>query len=376
MSKRVGVVTYWGIYNIGSYLQTFALQKVLMRLGYEPCVLMCKKEDRLSIVKRKIRLIIKLITHPSSIHSFLELRRMGLSSISVIPEITKRKFVEDEADVRVVSTSEAELRKESNDYFAFICGSDQIWNPLGFEFRGYKFLKFAPRHKRIAYAPSFGIDYIPSYNIADVKNGIKGMSSISVREPQGAKIVEDLTGNKCPIVLDPTLLLGGEEWLSYEKQINELPERYSLCFFLNAPSAETVKSIQRLSQSVPILCFPDIYGFSIEPRASKVRIGPKEFIYAIRNAETVFTDSFHGTAFSIIFNKRFVVFKRAHKDTYNQFNRIENILELSGKTAAICNNEPDYQICNSNVDMQALYHKVEYSINYLKNALNNVKANE
>lgn len=372
MGNRIGVVTYWGIFNLGSYLQAFALQKTLNKLGYEPCVLICKQDSKPAKIIRKIKLITKLILHPTAISTFRELRRMGLSSISVIPQETKQKFFEDERDVNTVLTSESDLKKCSKDYYAFICGSDQIWNPLGFEQRGYKYLRFAPKYKRIAYAPSFGVNYIPFYNRSDIKKGLMGMSSLSIREPEGAKIVKEMTGKECPVVLDPTLLIKAEEWSMYERPINGLPDDFSICFFLNAPSDQTIESVIRLNKNKPLFCFPDIYGFKTYPFATKVSIGPRELLFAIRKASLVFTDSFHGTAFSVIFNKRFVVFKRTHKEAYNQFNRIENILMISGKCNAICNNDTNYTICENQVDFPSIDKAIAESMDYLYDAINNV----
>ena len=368
MGNRIGVITYWRIYNIGSYLQAFALQQVLKRAGFNPCVIVVQDNSKLDRLKSKSKLLFKLLCHPLYLPSFLELRKMGRQTISDISSTAKLKFDKDEKLVDVVTTNSKHLRMiaKSDDYVAFICGSDQIWNPLGFELRDYKYLKFAPSNKRIAYAPSFGINYVPSYNIKQVTKGLKGMKSISVREMQGAQIIEQLIQLKVPVVLDPTFLLSKEEWQKWELAI-DIPEEYVVCFFLSEPSKETLIEVERLGEGKSIVCFPKSYGLENNKNVICLPVGPLEFLYVIDHASVVCTDSFHGVALSTVYEKPVVVFRRTHKSEYNQFSRIENILRLTNNTASIFGE--DGYIGPSVPDITKVEFEKEKSINYLIKAI-------
>lgn len=370
MGNKVGVITYWGIYNIGSYLQAFALQHVLKQIGYEPCIIQVQDKGMLAKMKSKSGLLLKLLLYPSYIPKFLELRRMGLRTISDVSSIAKRKFEENQRLVNVIQSSTEELRHfaRTDEFVAFICGSDQIWNPLGFEFRGYKYLDFAPKNKRVAYAPSFGISYVPAYNTMQVKKGLNNMRSISVREKEGAMIVEQMIGKKPPVVLDPTLLLRKEDWERWETIIN-IPDDYMVCFFLSEPGADVLTEIERLGKRKKVVCFPKSYGIESRCDAQILSVGPLEFLYVIHHASVVCTDSFHGVALSSVYEKPIVVFKRSHKGEYNQFSRIENLLELTNNTKCVFGS--DSYNGPSSSDNKRIQIEREESMEYLTKAIKN-----
>lgn len=369
MNNRVGVITYWGIYNIGSYLQAFALQQLLIKNGYNPCIIQIQSSN-FSKIKSKLKLLIKLIFNPLHINDFFELRRMGLRTINDVPSDTRIKFENDQKLVDTLKSDMSRLRRLSrnDEFIAFICGSDQIWNPLGFDSRDYKYLSFAPKHKRVAYAPSFGIDYVPSYNRKSVIKGLIGMRSISVRERQGAKLIEQLIGEKVQVVLDPTLLLTKEEWQKWESDIS-LPDDYVVFFFLSQPDDETIKEVKRLGVGKKIVCFHKAYALDGYDSAITMSIGPRDFLSVINKASVVCTDSFHAVAISTIYSKPLVVFRRTHKNTYNQFCRIENLLELTHNEQCIYGTDgykgPSVSD-NTNIDIEK-----EKSITYLMKAIKN-----
>lgn len=365
--KRIAVVTYWSIFNIGSFLQAYALQYVLKNMGFEPYVISWKKGDILYRGKEKIALLLKLLIHPFSIPQFLELRRLGLSTISDVPQETKLKFLEDQQKVSVLNLTESDIKNVQSDFYAFICGSDQIWNPLGFIQRDYKYLKFAPVEKRIAYAPSFGVNYIPAYNYRFVKKSLKEMGSISIREKEGAEIIKTLIGRDAPVVLDPTLLLSKVDWIKVEKRIS-LPNNYVVCFFLGNVSEEHKEAIERLRNGRHIICFPKVGCLNGLADVSYKSVGPLEFLHVIHYADCVFTDSFHGAALTINYERDLVVFKRSHNQKFNQFSRIENILDLTDNRHCIYN--PDMtEVRHLNTDFSKLKIARIDSMHYLTNAL-------
>lgn len=366
-SKKIAVVTYWSIFNIGSYLQAYALQEILKNMGFDPCVISWKQGNFLYRIKGKLALLLKLALNPSSISQFLELRRLGMSTISDVPQETKRKFLEDQKLVSTLNITEEDLKRHQSEYYAFICGSDQIWNPLGFIQREYKFLRFAPAEKRIAYAPSFGINYIPAYNYRFVKRGLNGMKAISVREKEGAEIVKNLIEKDVPVVLDPTFLLSKEEWIKVEKKMS-LPEKYIVCFFLGNVSDDNKEAIDRLRVGRHIICFPKEGCLAGLSDVSYQSVGPLEFLNVIHNADCVFTDSFHGVALTINYERNLVVFRRSHNQKFNQFSRIENILELTDNLHCIYESSMT-EVRPLNTNFSKLNNARADSLRYLSNAL-------
>ena len=198
----------------------------------------------------------------------------------------------------------------SDRYDYFITGSDQVWNPDNLHGTSFFFLTFAEQYKRIAYAPSFGVSEIKPEFIEDYKEWISGMYKLSVREDDGAKIIKKLTGRESPVLVDPTLLLTKEKWLSIAKEASNKPkDKYLLTYFLGGIPTQYKKEIKKTAKenNLEIINLGDI------KEKDTYQTGPSEFIDYINNCSVMFTDSFHGTVFSILFEKPFVVLLLFHK---------------------------------------------------------------
>lgn len=214
----------------------------------------------------------------------------------------------------------------------FIAGSDQLWNPLihgGKNNKAY-FLDFVdlPK-KRIAYAPSIGIEKIPEENKEEFIRLVKQFNNLSVRELSGKKIIEEFTGKKCRVVLDPTLLLPKDEWLSVaSKPLYKKPYIFCYLFSEREYTGEFVEYIKNKLQ-MDIVTIPFVKSEYSRNSIKIKNAGPKEFVSLIANASLVITDSFHATAFSINLNVPFYSLYRNSLDEKNNMNtRIDNILNL------------------------------------------------
>lgn len=229
--------------------------------------------------------------------------------------------------------------KDQYDYF--IIGSDQVWNPLWLEgFEDKYFGTFAPRSKRIVYAGSFGVPEIPQELHSEYREGLNGIPSISVREQRGAEIVRELTGRDVPVVVDPTLLLSKEEWCSIEKKpVWDVPKQYIFNYFLGEMPRKMREDMENQAkrEGIPIISAYDLD----DPRCGY--IGPCEFIYLMRHCKLMYTDSFHGTVFSIIMNKPFYVSKIILKEQVSLNSRIETLLDLFHLQHRFLHAENDYQ---------------------------------
>ena len=361
MNKKVGLMTWFGGNNYGTILQATSLRYVITKLKNECEIINYKKRANIREIKRisslffrvKNKILFNKIDNRASFDEF----RMNFL-----------KFT-DERNTYV------ELKELNNSFDSFICGSDQIWSPLTFDEK--YFLDFADNNKLISYAPSFGFNKIESQIISrKMKELLLRFKYLSVRESTGKKIINNLTGLNAKIVLDPTLLLDKNEWEYFENKdiLNEIKNKYILCYFLGK-SNKYCKAIKKFANqnNLKIINIP-VYRMKKLNKYNINNIGPSEFISLLKNAEYVFTDSFHGTIFSINFNKKFYTFKRfKDNDRKSENSRIINILEefnLSNRLVLnnrIIDNEIDYNSVN-----KILIDKRKDSINFLSNAIDNV----
>lgn len=211
---------------------------------------------------------------------------------------------------------------ENYDYF--IVGSDQVWNP-NFKCTDFEFLTFAPKKKRIAYAASFGIAELPHSCRERFKNWLKGMASISVREAAGAAIVESLANCKAEVVVDPTLLLCREEWEKIARRPPWLTGRdYLLTYFLGEKPLEVQRRIEEISRKHEL----DVIELLDARQREWFCVGPDIFLYLVQHASFVYTDSFHGTVFSILLQTPFVVCERMQDGGVDMTSRIDTLLEI------------------------------------------------
>lgn len=209
---------------------------------------------------------------------------------------------------------------EKCDYY--ITGSDQVWNPNFNRMSDIDFLKFAPKEKRNSFSASFGIREIPDELKEYYKNNLLEMQNISVREDRAKEIIKELTGRTdVEVLIDPTMMLTAEEWGKVSKKPKELKEdKYILNYFLGDLSEKRKKEIERIANknNCTVINLMD----KNEPLFVS---GPSEFLYLIKNAFMICTDSYHGSVFSIIYNKPFVVFNR-EDELVNMNSRLETLL--------------------------------------------------
>lgn len=188
----------------------------------------------------------------------------------------------------------------------FVCGSDQIWNPTYATTSELAFLSFMPG-KTVALSPSFGLSEIPETVKADYRKWLNGIDVLSVREEAGQKIIKELTGREATVLLDPTMAIRRAHWERLSRKPDAaLPERYILTYFLGRVTKRYAKRIGEISRKTGL---PVVNLFNIE-QPGYYCFDPGEVLHAIRNADMVLTDSFHGTVFSILFQRDFLVFPR------------------------------------------------------------------
>ena len=257
-------------------------------------------------------------------------------------------------------TTIAELEANPPAYDVYVAGSDQIWNPYIYEDKAFDramMLDFVKEGRRISYAPSLGVPHLPEEYAEKLCNYVEPFSALSAREKRGRDLIHTITGRTPHLVLDPTLLLTGEEWGTLANP-PEIQGPYILCYFIS-DSSEIAPYAQELSARTgyPIV---QLAGARRKiPGSSKMIFdaGTKEFLGLFQNAAYVCTNSFHGAVFSVQFQKNFFTCMSPKERNEPTHSRIYSLLSRLGATdrivglegAASVDTPVDYEKVNQNL---------------------------
>ena len=321
-----GIITFLHNNNFGSSLQAYALQRTVRELGYD-CLHLDYQPDR----KEKIR---NLLTCGNNLKLVLEgMRKRGVQadqSGARVKSAAIPVFYEKHMQLSAPCRNQEELKEQSRNCDLLLCGSDQIWNPEWLN-PAY-FLTFAESSKpRIAYAASMGVSCLPKEaKIRKIRSWTEGFRAISVREREGADLLEKMTGRKAEVMPDPVCLLSREEWSAIAAEAPE-GEPYLLCYFIGE-NARYWKRVQALRQEtglrvlvLPVTAESYCCGYELLDGA-----GPEKFLGAVSHAACFCTDSFHGLAFGKIFGIRTEVLRRYREDDPDSKNsRVDQFLRLT-----------------------------------------------
>ena len=300
-------------------MQCYALQKTLANIDIQNDVLnyQCKymgKPYSLAALRRKG--IIRFI--------------LGIAN-SIVRMPRKKRFKEFRTLLKMTPKLNADdLIGMEEQYDGVIVGSDQVWNDSITDFDTAYFLDFVKSpEKKLTYAVSFGFEAIPDELKIKYKELLKDFRIYNMREASGVKIIESLLNKKANLVLDPTMLLTRDDWdIIASKQSRK--DKYILVYNLS-PSPFLIKTVKEIARSTgyKIIAIPFPLGGFLKAKA-ELTGGPSEWIGLIRNAEIVVTDSFHGSIFSILYNKIFYVCISELGD------RIYNLLNVFNLTDCLC----------------------------------------
>lgn len=327
---KISLLTIHKIYNYGSVLQAFALQKYLDNVyGDGTCTIIDYKFansyhwkirfKRMSIY-RIIRLKLHQIKENSSFGFYRQKRRF-------------RKFWAEQFHLSQEYKSPEEIYKEPPlDFDVFILGSDQVWNTKSVCGDPIFMLSYVPANARcFSYASSFGQEQIDSAYINSFQSNLNKFISLGVRESSGANILRKMgLGNKVKMVCDPTMLLGSSEYDQLaERSLINITGDFILVYCLEYafspfPAMRDVieKAHERYKCEI-IFIGSDIKGFEHSKHFKD--IGPYEFLYLFSKAKYIISSSFHGTSFSIIYRKPFTTIAPRNKD-----GRLSDFLKFIG----------------------------------------------
>lgn len=346
---KIGIITLPFNSNYGGLLQAFALQSVLKKMGHE--VWSVNRRNRIMPFK------IKVLTSASRLIKSLLKRKMGVirswatAREELIIDQHTNRFIHENIQITGFLRSEKEFAGLTRYGFdAYVVGSDQVWRPkysprLSNHFLG--FLESTASIKRISYAASFGVDnweYTPEQT-AECKKLIAEFNAVSVREDSAVKLCKDNFGIEALQVLDPTLLVEKEEYVRLVERDKIPASNGTLLTYVLDKSSEKEEFIKRVALET------GLKEVSIMPKSLFRDAGRKKiddciyppvtaWLRGFMDAEYVITDSFHGTAFAIIFNKPFLALGNMKRG----MTRFSSLLKIFGLEERIILSANDLKI--------------------------------
>lgn len=368
---KIDIITRHAIANYGSLLQSYATQQALKKMDIECEIInyIPKEEKGKNIAKSLCknskfwnkniftRLIYIVIQTPNYLYSYNKFCKYR----SEILNQTNKEY-----------NSLSDLKEELPECDIFCTGSDQVWGkmPINDEDRSAYFLEFVPENKKcISYASSIGKGNITDEHKEELKKYLKKYSKILVREDTAVEILNNLNFNNVSQVLDPTLLISKDEWENFSKDIKVEKEDYILVYQLHE-NKEFIKNAKMFAKS------KNMKLLRICPSFQSVTRGgipiflptPQEFIAYFKNAKYILTDSFHGTVFSIIFEKQFINILPKETST-----RIVSISKLLGINNRVVENYQEFSKIEEKIEYvnvsKILESEKNKSIQKLKNTI-------
>lgn len=341
--KKVGIVTIVDFDNYGNRLQNYAVSYFTNKYF---------KSETLCIVEDNFR-----NRYNKFCYNFLWLEKIKIAfrKITGKDNIKKQRyynfllFSKNNIPLRYCFKKNGVLESElDKKYNYFVIGSDQVWNPLFGCGTEIEYLRFARKEQKICFSPSFGISELPDEEKEFVKESLLSFDKISVREEEGKRLIYDVSGKKAEVLIDPTMMLTPEEWLSVSKEVNiKNSSPYILVYFLGDRDRNRDKVVSTIAKKYSL----DEYRLVDLSNHELYKAGPAEFIKLICNAKLVCTDSFHAIVFSIIFKIPFIVFGRAGGTGMNsRINTLLRKFKLEDRVNENFDINKVFEIDYSNVD--------------------------
>ena len=355
--KKIGILTFHRAVNYGAQLQAYALQRTVSELGADCelvdyiCPAITKPYKPFNIKKNK-----PLQSFAKSCIMFNRRRKKNKSFESFQNKIVKSK---EQYTPETIS-------QVKDKYDLFITGSDQVFSPWCVDFDPAYFLTFAEDRKKYSYAASFATKEIPEDKKEEFSRRLSGFQKISVREKDGVRLTKELCGKDAFVSLDPTILLNADKW-SEIAQAPSTSEPYILIYTV-MPQISLVDFARKLAKekNMKIIFLSDAPHFpnkNIEcVRASSV----ESFIGYIKNASYVVSNSFHATAFSVIFHRSMFI---EFQNKINRNVRSESFLGELGISRGIdSGNAEETEIDWNDVDKKLDVQR-QKSLDYLKSII-------
>lgn len=356
---KIGIITFHFPVNYGAVLQAYALQQTLTAMGHDVEVIDYKPDyhvKRSQWTWRYGGFHIRNLILPRLNNKFVRFRDKHL-------RLTDRTY-------RNID----ELKNAPPKVDAYICGSDQIWNPDITNIDPAYFLAFGPPEvKRIAYAASFGKTTLHETEKEKIKGLIQQIDHVSIREKSGVDLVNAISGISSEWVLDPTLLMDDYESITEPPSFKQ---KFVLILNLQSNSLlnHTAEMVSRAS-GYPLVVINNLSMKFWEQKGRRCYPSPEGYIGLIKAAEYIVTNSFHGTVFSILFRKPFITTALGGKSAEKNI-RMTGFLTscgLSNRFIDRFSNDVITKTLSTKIDWQHVGRSIEKqresSMNFLKTSL-------
>lgn len=370
--KKIGIVSCYFKNNYGSMLQAYATKKVLDNNNIPNETI--NIDNNADFKKGKRKYYILQIFNFNFIKSKLGMIKMKFDTklkkkLGKNVAIRNKKYKEFRKEFNLSRSSNTydDLTKLTNErYSDILLGSDQLWLPVNVV-ADYYTLNWVPDNvNKISYSTSFGVSSIPKKYNELYKKYLKRINHLSVREDTGVKIIKEVANLDAKLVCDPTILLTREEWDDVATKDRIVKEKYILCYFLGK-NKEHRKFAERLKEKTGYKIVSLNHADEYVKYSDKFcdialyDIGPREWINLIKNAEYICTDSFHGTVFSLIYNKKFFNFRRYSSSSKASTNsRLDSLLKIVGVSneRILTGQEDINKVTNYKIDFEKVNKKL------------------
>ncbi|WP_033126683.1 polysaccharide pyruvyl transferase family protein [Eubacterium sp. ER2] len=315
MKKSVEIVTFHNAYNYGAVLQCYALKKIIEGEG-NICNVRNHQNERINRAYAP-NIFVKNSSIKEIIYRLIHCRSKLRKHKAFYP------FIEE------YLLSDGQMPEGSEEDKIYICGSDQVWNYNITSFDKTYFLDFVQQKKqKNAFSASFGLDSIPEEYKQEYQRLLSDFNIITVREKEGADIIKDLLGIEVPVTLDPTYLLSKEEWELIIAP-DEVKGKYILLYLMEETN-DILSFAKKLSEITgeKIVYISNATSQKIKGVQYKSYVTPQEWLSLFKHASYVVTNSFHGIAFSVIFQRNVYIDLLSSSSTANS--RLENIIRVLG----------------------------------------------
>lgn len=321
--------------NYGGLLQAYALKETLKTLGHNPIIINRHGAGSNPIRRELSKLKNKLLLRPARLNQYLNYSQRALISERTLSFRTK--YIPELSELITTNKGMKSLLSQNID--AFIVGSDQCWRPRYSPCITNYFLDFIKEQKkikRIAYAASFGTAEweFSKQQTQECKNLLGLFDAISVREDDGITLVKDHLGRNDAIhVLDPTMLLDIKIYNTITENEKADKSKGNLKVYVLDKTPEKEIFIQQTASRLKLTPFEVMPKLRLKQdiinneNAKHFQYPcPSQWLKGFQDAEFVITDSFHGTVFSILYNKPFIALGNKNRG----MSRFTSLLKMFG----------------------------------------------
>lgn len=311
---KIGILTFWQSQdNYGQILQCWALQKYLRERGHDAFLIQYTHETPKPLLRERVKKVVKI--YPILIKLGKILTKSNIHKVKSPAQNRhfddfKRKYI-----IRspFIYRNIIDLQRNPPQAGCYIVGSDQVWaHLLKNKNNEVYYLNFGDdKIRRISYAASFSMEQYPPKLYKKLRKNLLRLEAVSVREQSGVSICAKV-GIKAKLVLDPTLLLTSKEYMPFVNQ-DKTASKYVFLYLINLKTPEEFKweELKPLLQTKfqKTLCttakgYNDV-TFHLDG-CEYIYPSIEKWLSLIFHSSFVITSSFHGVAFSILFNKPFI----------------------------------------------------------------------